>query len=419
MRISVIVLCCASAATAHPDHHPWGPDRTLDRQDVFERLDDRDLPSPNRFRAATGEPGPDYWQQKVDYDIEVTLDQHDHRLIGSERISYHNNSPHTLHYLWVQLDQNRFRSDSRGRMAERAPNLDSGMSYDSLRYHLDREAFEGGVDITRVQNAKGDNLAHVIDGTMMRIDLPEPLEPGRTLRFDIDWSSAIMPDPIAGRSGYETFEDGRTLYQIAQWFPRLAAFTDYDGWQTRPFLGRGEFALEFGNYDVAITVPANFLVAATGDLENPKRVLTSTQQQRLKDAELSDRPIQIGTRAESDALVSAPTDDTRTWRFTAENVRDFAFSASPSFAWDAMGVSVPGTDHRTMAMSMWPSEADGLWARYSTHAVAHAIESYSRTAMPYPWPTAWWAVAWDIRWSPSMAHAPRMTARGPNGRSTD
>jgi len=263
------------------------------------------------------------------------------------------------------------------------------MSYDDLRYHLGRESFEGGVTINRVQTASGDDLPPPIAGPMMRIDLREPLAPGRTLRFEIDWTSAIVPDHIAGRSGYETFDDGRTLYQIAQWFPRLAAYTDYDGWQTRPFLGRGEFTLEFGNYDVDITAPANFLVGATGELLNPKEVLTPEQRTRLRDAEKSDRPVPIVSRAESDKLVSSATEDTRTWSFSADNVRDFAFSASPAFAWDAMGVDIPGRDDRVLAMSMWPAEGDGLWDLYSTHAVAHALESYSDTAMPYPWPVAW------------------------------
>ncbi|MDP7029436.1 MAG: M1 family metallopeptidase [Phycisphaerales bacterium] len=384
-----VVLGLVGAASAHPDHHPWRPKQVLDRADVFERLDDRDLPSPNRYRGGSGAPGPDYWQQQVDYDIDVTLDTQTHRLVGTERITYHNNSPDTLHWLWVQLDQNRFRPDARGRQSRRAPDLEGGMSFDDLRYHLGRAKFEGGADVGRVQSSDGMDLPHVIDGTMMRIDLPTPLKPGRRFQFDIDWTSAIVPDHIAGRSGYETFDDGRTLYQIAQWFPRLAAYTDYDGWQTRPFLGRGEFTLEFGDYDVNITAPANFLVGATGELVNPRSVLSSEQRSRLEEARASDHPRSIVSRAESDALVAAPTTDTKTWRFTADNIRDFAFSASPAFAWDAMGVDIPGRDDRVLAMSMWPAEGDGLWDLYSTHAVAHALESYSQTAMPYPWPVAW------------------------------
>ncbi len=386
--IILLTMAIAASAFAHPDDHPWRPEQTLERDDPFVRLDDRDLPSPNRFRSASGAPGPDYWQQQVDYDIDVRLDAQSHRLEGRESITYHNNSPDTLHWLWVQLDQNRFRPDARGRLAQRAPDLDSSMHYESLQYHLGAESFNGGVNLNAVVDAKGQPLPHTVDGTMMRIDLPAPLEPGRIFQFDIDWSSAIVPDHIAGRSGYETLDDNRVLYQIAQWFPRLAAYTDYDGWQTRPFLGRGEFTLEFGDYDVAITVPKNHIVGATGELTNPKQVLTAIQRERLKEASNSNGPTMIVTREESDELVASPTDDEQTWKFKADNVRDFAFSTSPAFAWDAMGVDIPGGDH-AMAMSMWPEEADGLWDLYSTHAVAHALESYSRTAMPYPWPVAW------------------------------
>ena len=389
MRTTILLsMAIAAPALAHPDDHPWRPEQTLEHDDPFVRLDDRDLPSPNRFRGASGAPGPDYWQQQVDYDIDVRLNTQSHRLEGHESITYHNNSPDTLHWLWVQLDQNRFRPDARGRLAQRAPDLSGGMHYESLQYHLGAESFEGGVTVERVADARGNPLTHTIDGTMMRIDLPAPLAPGKKFRFDIDWSSAIVPDHIAGRSGYETLDDDRILYQVAQWFPRLAAYTDYDGWQTRPFLGRGEFTLEFGNYEVAITVPRNYLVGATGELTNPKEVLSASQRSRLEEASHSERPIMIVTREESDALVASTTDEEQTWKFEADNVRDFAFSTSPAFAWDAMGVDIPGGDH-AMAMSMWPAEADGLWDLYSTHAVAHALESYSRTAMPYPWPVAW------------------------------
>ncbi|MDP7070674.1 MAG: M1 family metallopeptidase [Phycisphaerales bacterium] len=389
MRTTLLLTLAVTApAFAHPDDRPWRPEQVLHHDDPFVRLDDRDLPSPNRFRSGSGAPGPDYWQQQVDYDIQVRLDTTSHRLDGHESITYHNNSPDTLHWLWVQLDQNRFRPNARGRLAQRAPDLNSGMHYESLQYHLGAESFKGGVTLHAVTDAKGRPLEHTVDGTMMRIDLPTPLEPGRTFRFDIDWSSAVVPDHIAGRSGYEELDDDRILYQIAQWFPRLAAYTDYDGWQTRPFLGRGEFTLEFGDYEVDITVPKNYLVGATGELMNPKRVLTDTHRKRLDQASTSSRPVMVVTREESDALVASPTDEEQTWRFKADNVRDFAFSTSPAFAWDAMGVDIPGGD-RAMAMSMWPEEADGLWDLYSTHAVAHAIESYSRTAMPYPWPVAW------------------------------
>ncbi|MDP6986803.1 MAG: M1 family metallopeptidase [Phycisphaerales bacterium] len=386
----LLALSLTAVVSAHPNDRPWRPERLLPREDPFARLDDAELPSPNRFRAASGAPGPDYWQQQVDYEIAVRLDPVAHTLDGHEHITYHNNSPDTLHWLWVQLDQNRFRPDARGQLATTAPNLEHGMSFDGLRRHLGRAEFHGGMHINRIADDRGNPLPFVIDGTMMRIDLPTPLNPGETQRFEIDWTGAIVPDEIAGRSGYETFDDGRTLYQIAQWFPRLAAYTDYDGWQTRPFLGRGEFTLEFGDYNVSITVPDTFLVGATGELTNPRDVLEPAQRNRLAEARASDTPIMIVTREESDDLVAAAPTGENTWNFEATNVRDFAFSTSPAFAWDAMGVQIPGGSGETvMAMSMWPKEADGLWDKYSTHAVAHALESYSRTAMPYPWPVAW------------------------------
>lgn len=387
--IILLTLTLTTVVSAHPDDHPWRPERLLPREDPFARLDDAELPSPNRFRAASGAPGPDYWQQQVDYDIGVRLDPIAHQLEGHEAITYHNNSPDTLHWLWVQLEQNRFRPDARGELATTAPNLEHGMSFDGLRRHLGRAEFQGGMHIERVVNDRGESLPFVIDGTMMRIDLPKPLKPGGIFQFTIDWTGVVVPDDIAGRSGYETFDDGRTLYQIAQWFPRLAAYTDYDGWQTRPFLGRGEFTLEFGNYDVSITVPDTYLVGATGALTNPRKVLTSAQRNRLAEARDSDTPIMIVTREESDGFVDATPQGEKTWHFEADNVRDFAFSTSPAFAWDAMGVQIPGQDEPVMAMSMWPKEGDGLWDQYSTHAVAHALESYSQTAMPYPWPVAW------------------------------
>jgi hypothetical protein len=390
MRTPILLTLALTAAIgAHPDDHPWRPERMLPREDPFARLDDAELPSPNRFRAASGAPGPDYWQQQVDYDIDVRLDTDAHRLEGREAITYHNNSPDTLHWLWVQLEQNRFRPDAQGHLAETSPNLENGMSFDGLRRHLGRAEFKGGMTINSITTNRGQSLPFVVDGTMMRIDLPKPLQPADVLRFTIDWTGAVVPDHIAGRSGYETFDDGRTLYQIAQWFPRLAAYTDYDGWQTRPFLGRGEFTLEFGHYDVDITVPDTFLVAATGELTNPRNVLTSTQRERLAEARDSNTPVMIVTRPESDDLVQTESHGEKTWKFEAENVRDFAFSTSPAFAWDAMGVSIPGRNDRVMAMSMWPKEGDGLWDQFSTHAVAHGLESYSKTAMPYPWPVAW------------------------------
>ncbi|MCH2137914.1 MAG: M1 family metallopeptidase [Phycisphaerales bacterium] len=389
IRITSVVACLSSITLAHPDHHPWRPTLELPRTDPFARLDDADLPTPNQFRTASGAPGPAYWQQRADHDIAVRIDVAAKRLEGSETIHYVNNSPDTLTYLWVQLDQNRFRPDSRGQRSRTAPDLSGGMSYDQLRSMLEREQFDGGTTLHAVEDGRGNALEHHVAGTMMRVDMPEPLEPGRSFDLRIDWSHNIVPDVIGGRGAYETFDDGRTIFEIAQWYPRMAAYTDYDGWQTRPFLGRGEFTLEFGDYDVAITVPDTFVVGATGELQNARDVLTAEEQDRLTQARTSTEPVMVRTRDESDAAVASTASGEVTWRFHAENVRDFAFAASDAFAWDAMGVPIPGSDNVAMAMSLWPAEGDGLWERYSTHAIAHALESYSRTAMPYPWPTAW------------------------------
>ena len=387
--LAVLILAATTAHAWHPDDHHWRPEKELPRTDPFARLDDDALPSPNRFRTASGAPGPDYWQQQVDYDIDATLDTENHSIIGKERITYHNNSPDTLDYLWVQLDQNRFRPDSKGKMSQPAPDLSNGMSFDQLRSHLGKENFQGGVNITAVVDARGKPLPHVVTGTMMRIDLPQPLRPGGQIEFGIDWTHLVVPrENFRARSGFEVFDDDRTVYAIAQWFPRLAAYTDYDGWQTRPFLGRGEFTLEFGEYDVALTVPENHIVASTGKLENPNEVLTKSQRDRLKEASSSDRPVMIVTRDEADALTTRDPDGTRTWRFHADNVRDFAWASSSDFAWDAMAVELEGTDNRPMAMSYWPREGDPLWDKYSTHAVAHGIEQYSKYVFPYPWPVA-------------------------------
>ena len=386
---ALLPLFTLPAQAWHPDDHHWRPTQELPREDPFARLDDDVLPSPNRFRTASGAPGPDYWQQQVDYDIDATLDTDTHSLIGMEHIRYHNNSPDTLDYLWVQLDQNRFRPDSKGKLSQPAPDLSEGMSFDNLRSHLGKEQFPGGFTITAVLDEQGEPLPHVVMDTMMRIDLAKPLPPGEILTFSIDWTHRIVPgDEFRARSGYEIFDDGRTVYQIAQWFPRMAAYTDYDGWQTRPFLGRGEFTLEFGEYDVALTVPDNHIVASTGSLVNPDEVLTEIQRERLETARTSERPVMIVTREDAEALCKQIPDGTKTWRFHADNVRDFAWASSPDFAWDALGVELEDTDNRPMAMSYWPREGDPLWDLYSTHAVAHGLEQYSKHVFPYPWPVA-------------------------------
>ena len=365
--------------------------------DPFRQIDDL-LPTPNEVRLASGAPGPDYWQQKVDYDIAVRLDTEKHRLEGEQTVTYFNQSPHDLTYLWVQLDQNRFRKDSISRLGDTAPDLRREQSTRWMRQQLEKRDFEGGVDITRVALSDGTLLDHVINGTMMRIDRPAVLTAGASIRFEIDWNSAIVPSStMRARSGYEWFkDDDNAIYEIAQWFPRMAPYTDGDGWQNKQFQGESEFALEFGDYDLAITVPETFVVAASGELLNQDEVLTDVQRARLEEARTADRPMFVITPEEAqenedrdhEVLLSGKRGE-RTWRFHADRVRDVAWAASPKFAWDAWGVEVPETQGKiAMAMSFFPNEGEPLWSRYSTQAVAQTIEVYSKFTVPYPYPVA-------------------------------
>ena len=371
-----------------------------DEADPFEEITGL-LPDPNEVRLASGAPGPAYWQQRADHDIAVRLDPVRHRLEGSETVTYFNESPHELTHLWMQIDQNLFRKDSIGRLGETAPDLRRDQSTRWMRQQLEQLDFDGGAEITRVELPDGTPLAHRVIGTMMRIDLPGVLPSGASVRFEVDWNAAIVPSTtMRARSGYEILDDGMPLYEIAQWFPRMVPYTAHRGWQNKQFQGESEFALEFGNYDLAITVPETYVVAASGELQNPGDVLTEEQQSRLAEARTSDRPMFVITPEE--ALANEIRDDElehsvkggdgrreRTWKFRAENVRDVAWAASPTFIWDAWGVEVPRTDGEvSMAMSFYPNEGEPLWSRYSTQAVAHTIEVYSEHTVPYPYPVA-------------------------------
>lgn len=364
--------------------------------DAFRQLD-TDLPTPNSYRTASGAPGHEYWQQRADYDIEVTLDEQARRITASQTISYTNRSPDTLKYLWLQLDQNRFNPDSLDVRSQTAPapeyfpdspNTDV-LTFGTLARHQTLADGNYGYTISRVADARGRALRYQIVDTMMRIELPSPLKPGARTSVALDYAFNIVNQPRAyARGGYEHFPDTDTyIYFMAQWFPRLAAYTDYAGWQHFAFLGRGEFALEFGDYRVAITVPADHIVSATGELTNPGRVLSATQQQRLRTAASADAPVFIVTPGEALANQASGTDATRTWVFEAENVRDFAFSSSRKFIWDAMGYQQTGGPD-VMAMSFYPNEGEPIWSQYSTEAIVHTMEVYSRFSFPYPYPTS-------------------------------
>ena len=347
-----------------------------------------DWPTPNEYRTASGAPGHKYWNQKVDYKMQITIDDDNQVLSGKETITYKNNSPDALSYLWVQLDQNVRAKDSHTQ-ATATNSLENKMSTNALE-RLE-PSFDGGHKIDAVMDQSGKSLPYVINKTMMRIDLPQPLKSGQQTTFQINWHYNINnTQEIGGRSGYEPFEeDGNNVYCIAQFFPRLCVYNDVMGWQNKQFLGRGEFTLEFGDYEVEITVPSDHLVASTGTLQNASSVLTAEQKSRLKQAENSfEQPVIIATKEEADERIKGKATSTKTWKFKADNVRDFAFATSRRFIWDALNTKLPN-GKTAMAQSMWVKEGDCLWSKYSTKAVAHTLKWYSHYTIDYPYPVAW------------------------------
>jgi peptidase M1-like protein len=355
-------------------------------EDKFAQLAER-LPTPNDQRTASGAPGKGYWQQRANYEIEVTLDETEKRITGKERIRYHNHSPDTLAYLWVQIDPNIFSPESHAVLTQLSPELER-MSYDSLRRNLTRASFDGGAEILSVQDADGQPLAHTIVDTMMRIDLAKPLARGEQVGFSIAWTYLVNDSKkFGGRTGYEQFdEDGNAIFELAQWFPRMAAYTDYTGWQHKQFLGAGEFTLEFGDYRVSITVPADHVVASTGVLQNPEAVLEPAWKERLESARTAGSPQFVVTPEEARANEKERATETKTWTFAAENVRDFAWASSRKFIWDAVLHRVEDKD--VWAMSFYPNEGEPLWSKYSTQAIVHTLDVYSRHTFPYPYPVA-------------------------------
>jgi hypothetical protein len=345
-----------------------------------------ELPTPNIYRNAAGAPGYAYWQQRADYDMKIEIDDEKQRIIGDETITYYNNSPDVLTYVWVQLDQN-VRAKTSDSHKIRTGKIRSRMSFRELdaTYHHE---FDGGFKIESVTDKKGVGMDYTINKTMMRIDLDEPLKPNSKLSFSIKWSYNINDGAnYGGRSGYEHFpEEDNYMYHIAQFYPRMCAYNDVDGWQNKQFLGRGEFTLSFGDFKVAITAPADHTVGATGELQNAKDVLTKTQLERLEQSKTSDKPLMIITQEEAEKIEKGKSKEKKTWIFKAENVRDFGFCSSRKFIWDAQGV--PMGDRTVMAMSYYPKEGNPLWERYSTRAVVHTLKVYSRYTFDYPYPTA-------------------------------
>jgi len=358
-----------------------------DKPDKFRQLYE-ELPTPNVYRTASGAPGHQYWQQRADHFINIELDDDNQRIYGNQTVTYHNNSPDQLTYLWIQLDQNIWEPNSDAQ-AIRQLSIRERMNMITLKELF--YAFDGGYKIEHVKTTKDADLKYVINKTMMRIDLPSPLKPGEKFAFKMKWWFNINDRmEVGGRSGYEYFEeDDNYLYTIAQFFPRMAVYNDTDGWQNKQFLGKGEFTLTFGNYEVHITVPADHLVSATGELQNSKEVLSPQHLSRYNQSTKSfDHPVIIATQEEAEEREKIKLKSKKTWKFKAENVRDFAFASSRKFIWDAMAVKMEDGKN-VMAMSMYPKEGNPLWEQYSTKVVAHTLKWYSHFTIDYPYPVAW------------------------------
>jgi hypothetical protein len=347
------------------------------------------LPSPNTYRTASGAPGHDYWQMQADYQIKARLDETNLRLHGTEWIVYHNNSRDPLSFLWLQLDENEHDPKVPSNYASSESKTGEKISENDLVSLDNRLKLMGhGVNIEEVLDEKGRALPYTINQTMMRIDLPQVLKPGKKIKFFIKWNYKI-PDrmSIGGRGGLEYFaEDGNHLFTMSQWYPRMCVYSDFQGWQHKQFTGRGEFALAFGNFEVEMTVPADHVIASTGECQNYKDVLTPSQLARWERAQTSKDVVEIVTLEEAKFAEKNKSPGTKTWKFKAKNVRDFAWGSSRKFIWDAMPVEVEG--RKIMCMSFYAKEAYALWRPYSTKVVAHTIKTYSKYTIPYEYPVA-------------------------------
>jgi hypothetical protein len=348
-----------------------------------------EMATPNMFRTASGAPGPAYYQQRADYKINLELDDKASKMYGSETVTYYNNAPESLDYLWVQLDQNIARRDSQTPLID-SQTMPQATSAENFTKTYMGKGFDGGFNLEYVKDEKGNAMKYTINNTMMRIDLPKALKKGEKVVFSIKWWYNIndyMKDGGNGRSGYEVFPDGNKIYVIAQFYPRMCVYNDVEGWQNMQFWGRSEFALTFGNYDVKITVPADHILDGTGVLQNRNEVYSAEQEKRWQLAENSfDKPVIIVTQAEATAAEKNFATTTKTWHLKAENVRDFGFSSSRKFILDAMAVQVGNS--KPMAISMYPKEANPLWENLSTIAVAHTLKTYSKYTFDYPYPKA-------------------------------
>ena len=346
------------------------------------------LATPNMFRTASGAPGSAYYQQQADYKMDIELDDKNTKVYGNETITYHNNAPESLDYLWIQLDQNQNARDSKSPLIENQ-KMDPALTPGGFSKKFMEEDFDGGFHIEYVNDAKGKPMKYVINQTMMRIDLPMPLKSKEKIEINIKWWYLINNYRVdGGRSGYEHFDsDGNNLYVLAQFYPRMAVYNDVEGWQNMQFWGAGEFALPFGNFDVNITVPADHILEATGDLLNRKEVFTAEQFKRYQLAEKTyDKPVVVVTQAEAEQASKSFSDKKKTWKFSAKNVRDFGISTSRKFIYDAMAVKL--SEKSVMAISLYPPESNPLWGDLSTKTVAHTLRSYSSHTFDYPYPKA-------------------------------
>jgi hypothetical protein len=376
-KLFFLFLCVSSAAWAQ--QAGW--------QGKFEQLE-QTLPTPNEYRTGSGAPGPRYWQQRADYSMSIELNDENQSISGTETITYHNNSPDVLKYLWLQLDQNLFAQDSNTPKVSSSAVRDS-VATKTIAGQLGLYDFDGGFKIKSVKDAAGKAIPYTINATMMRVDLAQPLKSGEKVAFTIEWSFNIVDrNLLGGRSGMEFFpEDGNYVYTIAQFFPRMCVYDDVVGWQNKQFLGRGEFTLPFGDYKVKITVPADHMVGATGMIKNPAAVLSKAELERFEKAKTTfDKPVIIRTQAEAIEKEKTKVKDKKTWEFEALNVRDFAFASSRKFIWDAMAVKIGNST--PLAMSYYPKEGNPLWEKESTIAVKNTIEVYSKYTIDYPYPQA-------------------------------
>ena len=349
----------------------------------------QEFSTPNTYRSASGAPGPDYYQQQANYKMDIELDDKNAKIYGEETITYINNSPDDLEYLWVQLDQNVREKNNKSDLRNSSQLSGAMPASQFAGTHLSA-GFDGGFKIQHVKDDSGKDLPYTINQTMMRVDLPAALKSKDQISFSIKWWYTIPDHTVSrARSGYEYFpKDGNKAYVMAQFFPRMAVYNDVEGWQNHQFWGSGEFALPFGDYEVNITVPADHILDATGVLQNRKDVFSKEMMKRYDEATKSfDKPVIIVTQEEAEAAEKSFSTKKKTWKFKAENVRDYGFATSRKFIWDMQNVKL-SNGKTSMAVSLYPKEGNPLWEEYSTKAVAHTLRSYSAHTFDYPYPKA-------------------------------